>query len=100
MLIKKSCRDVEKNNSPKYVGKGKITSNIFESYFRVIEEVLIEKFIGMDGEDTSLYELLKNHIPVLTDIEYKKEHRNILEYLLKQAKKDAVKLLKENISAN
>lgn len=99
-LIKKVCREVENKTSRKYVGKGKVKSNIFESYFRVIEEVLIEKFIGMDGEDISLCEMLKNHIPGLTDAEYKAQHRNIIEYLLKQANKEAVQLLKENITVN
>lgn len=99
-LIKKACRDVENRTSNKYVGKGKVTPDVFCSYFCVIEEVLVEKFVGMDGEDTSLCEALKNHIPNLTEKEYKTHHRNRIEYLLKQANKEAVKLLKENIAIN
>jgi hypothetical protein len=100
VLIKKACRYVEERNSEKYVGKRKVTSDVFRSYFSVIEEVLIEKYIGMDGEDTSLCEALQNHIPDLTEQEYKIQHRNRIEYLLKQANKEAVKLLKQNITVN
>jgi hypothetical protein len=99
-LIQKVCRDVENRTFKKYVGKGKVTPDVFRSYFCVIEEVLVEKFIGMDGEDTSLCEALKNHIPNLTEKEYKTHHRNRIEYLLKQANKEAVQLLKENIAIN
>lgn len=99
-FIKKACRCVAERNSEKYVGKGKVTPDVFRSYFCVIEEVLIEKYIGMDGEDTSLCEALQNHIPDLTEQEYKTKHRNRIEYLLKQTNKEALKLLKQNITVN
>jgi hypothetical protein len=99
-LIKKACRCIEEKHSQKYVGKGKVTSEVFRSYFCVIEEVLIEKFIGMDGEDTSLCEALKSHIPDLTEQEYKTQHRNRIEYLLKHASKEALKIMKKNITVN
>jgi hypothetical protein len=94
-IIKKACSDIRKKNERKYVDEGKITAEMFEKYFIVLEEEPCEKFIGKDGQDFSLYESLKKLSPYLTKEDYKKNHRNRIEYLLKQVNKEAVKRLKE-----
>jgi hypothetical protein len=68
---------------------------MFEKYFHVLEEELCEKFIGKDGYDFSLYESLKKLSPDLKKEDYKKKHRNKIEYLLKQVNKEVIKRLKE-----
>ncbi|MBI4810499.1 MAG: hypothetical protein HY800_03480, partial [Ignavibacteriales bacterium] len=95
-IIKKVCCEVLKKNERKYVDGGKVTTEMFEKYFHVLEEELCEKFIGRDGYDFSLYESLKKLNPELTKEEYMKNHRNRIEYLLKQVNKEVIKRLKEN----
>lgn len=95
-IIKKVCNDIRKKNERKYVEGGKITAEMLEKYFIVLEEGLCEKFIGKDGYDFSLYESLKKLSPDMTKEDYKKNHRNRIEYLLKQANKEAVKRLKDS----
>ncbi|MBI5475393.1 MAG: hypothetical protein HY964_01490 [Ignavibacteriales bacterium] len=93
--IKNVCEDIKNKNQIKYVGEGKISEEMFEKYFIVLEEELREKFIGKNGHDFSLYESLKKLSPDLTKEDYKKNHRNKIEYLLKQVNKEAVKRLKD-----
>ncbi|MDI6767812.1 MAG: hypothetical protein QME52_13410 [Bacteroidota bacterium] len=93
-IIKKVCYDVRKKNEWKYVDGGKVTADMFEKYFQVLEEELCEKFIGKDGYDFSLFESLKKLSPDLLKEDYKKNHRNKIEYLLKQVNKEVVKRLK------
>ena len=80
-VIRESCREVRAKNLPKYVGKMKVTQQHYEQYFLVIERRLKEIFIGHDGEDYSLFDQLSKLLPALTSEEYKRKHKNILEYL-------------------
>ena len=93
--IKTVCNAIRKKNESKYVAGGKVTPEMFEKYFLVLEEELCEKFMGKDGHDFSLYDSLKKLTPDLTSEDYKKKHRNRIEYLLKQVNKEAVKRLKD-----
>jgi hypothetical protein len=93
--IKNACEDVKNKNLIKYVEDGKVSKEMFEKYFIVLEEELCEKFIGKDGHDFSLYESLKKLSPGLTKEDYKKNHRNKIEYLLKQVNKETVRRLKD-----
>ncbi len=94
-IINKVCRDLMSQMSKKYVDKKNISHEVFEKYFHVMEEGLTEKYIGGNGQDLSLFDNLKRHIPDLTKEEYRKSHRNTVEYLWKLAQKEAVKRLKE-----
>lgn len=93
--IKNVCEDIKNKNQIKYVEEGKVSKEMFEKYFIVLEEELGEKFIGKDGHDFSLYESLKKLSLDMTKEEYKKNHRNKIEYLLKQVNKEVIKRLKE-----
>jgi hypothetical protein len=95
-IIEAVCRDTRKKNERKYVDDGKVTAEMFEKYFIVLEEELCEKFIGKDGYNFSLYESLKKLTPNLTKEDYKKNHRNRIEYLLKQVNKEVIKRLKDS----
>ena len=80
-VIRESCREVKGKNFSKYVGKKKVAAQHFEHYFFVIEEKLTETLGGHDGEDYSLFDQLSKFLPTLTREEYKRKHKNILEYL-------------------
>jgi hypothetical protein len=92
--INESCREVEEKNFRKYVGKKKVSPQNFENYFLVIEGKLKEIFVGHDGEDSSLYDQLRQLLPMLTKEEYKRKHKNILEYLSRITYKRAIEKLK------
>lgn len=94
-IIREACEQVQKKNKNKYVDRRKIDNEIYQNYFKVLEEALYEKFIGNDGHDFSLFESLKQYAPYLTKADYMKNHRNKLEYLLKKTNKEVIKRLKD-----
>jgi hypothetical protein len=94
-VISESCCEVEEKNFRKYVGNKKVTPQNFENYFLVIEGKLKEIFVSHDGEEYSLYDQLRQLLPTLTKEEYKRKHKNILEYLSRITYKRAVEKLKK-----
>ncbi|GEM_PF-4255201 len=58
---------------------------MFDTYFLVVEENILQRFIGSDGDESSLFDQLRTHIPDLTKEDYKKHHRPRLEYLARLA---------------
>ena len=94
-IIHDSCLEVKAKNHSKYVGKKKVTLRHYESYFLVIEGKLKEIFVSHDGEEYSLFDQLKTFLPTITKEQYKREHKNILEYLSRLAHDRAVERLKK-----
>ncbi|HUL44092.1 MAG TPA: hypothetical protein VLY03_07015 [Bacteroidota bacterium] len=94
-VVASCCDEVKKSVSEKYVGKGRISCEMFETYFDVIGEELRNRYLGLDGEDSSLFELFKTRVPELTKEGYLEEHRNQLEYFLKLVNRKAVEQLKK-----
>jgi hypothetical protein len=92
--IKSVCRAVREKALRRYVGKKKVSEEIFTAYFEAIEDNLLARFAGDIGGDHSYFDLLKKRLPDLTQDEYKKRHRAKLEYLGAQAFKQAIKDLK------
>jgi hypothetical protein len=83
----------------KYVGK-KLQQEVFASYMQAIQNNLVERFIGRDGTETSLYDQLESIIRGLTKEDYRKYHRARLEYLSRQAHDLAVKRLRRRLVEN
>lgn len=92
--IKRMCERVKQKNYRKYVGKKNIPSEIFEKYFTAIEKVLCESIVSNNGDDCSLYENLSQLLPSMTELSYHKNHRNKVEYFMKQVKKELKRELK------
>jgi hypothetical protein len=80
-LIAECCGAVKEEMRESYVGKKKATPQEYDSYFAVIEENLLEKAAGKDGDASSYFDLLTSHIPDLTSRVYRGYHRARLEYL-------------------
>lgn len=93
--IHRVCERVRLDYFPNYVGKKKTTGQDYDSYFLVIAETLKEKLIGLNGEESSLYERLKSLSPHLTKEEYRRRHKNVLEYLTRQTYEQAVAELRK-----
>ncbi len=77
-----------------YVDKGKVSSELLDAYFRVIDAGLRANFIDFDGADFSLFAELSGEIPGLTKEAYRKKHRARLEYLSREANKRVRDLLR------
>jgi hypothetical protein len=80
-LIEAACIRVRGQVEHKYVGVGKVSEKDFESYFRVIRELLIDRFVHHDGDSRSLFTRLGNELSALTKEKYFEMHRSRLEYL-------------------
>jgi hypothetical protein len=93
-VIRAACERTKERYMPKYVRKGKVAPETFGHYFAAIEANLIETFLGLDGHDNSLYDHLKQELPAVGKEEYRRVHKNILEYLCRQARRTAVEELK------
>jgi len=94
-LVAFCCDEVKKSVCEKYVGKGKISGEMFDTYFDVIGEELRNRYLGLDGEDSSLFELFRSRCPELTREGYLECHRNQLEYFLKLVNRKALDQLKK-----
>jgi len=92
-IISTACMEISKKTSKKYVGSRKVSDEVFQKYFDVIERELLEKYIGENGDNHSFYEGLKTYIPTLEKQEYLSTHRNRLEYLYKLSEKESLKRL-------
>ncbi|MFH0989091.1 MAG: hypothetical protein V1799_03645 [bacterium] len=81
LLIREACKHVREKMAIKYVGKRKVCTEVYESYFTVIERRLHAVLIFQNGEGFSYQRELQRHIEGLTKEEYSRKHKNILEYL-------------------
>ena len=91
--IHQSCERIKKLNFPNYVLKKKVTSRQFDLYFAAIEDQLREECLGRENEDGSLFDKLRNRQLNLTKVQYLRNHKNILEYLLRMTRKTALNVL-------
>jgi len=82
-IIRDSCDDVREKIRPKYVDTGKVCEEIFCCYFKAIEEELLNRVLGRDGDAKHLFAALKKYLPDLGREGYMEEHRSRLEYMLK-----------------
>ncbi len=96
-MVAQACSRVMRSMTSRYVDRGKVSRAIYERYFAVIEQGLVERFVGGDGEDFSYYEGLKAHLPDLTRDEYKKLYKSHMEYLGRCALKETLRRLKREL---
>jgi hypothetical protein len=84
--IRTFCAQFVREIEPKYVRKNRVPRETFDVYCSVIEEAVLEHFLGGDGDDATLFERMKQHHPAMTREEYYKDHRSVVEYLARQAR--------------
>jgi hypothetical protein len=92
--IIEACNAIRTRTYVKYVERGKINRDTFELYFRVITQMLELRFISHDGAGFQLSESFLKMAPGVTMKEYRKNHRNKLEYLARLVQKRVVTSLK------
>jgi len=83
--IEDACRSVRMRTFPKYVRAGKMHQVIFDAYFVTIAQMLEARFVRHDGKDFQLSTSFLGLVPGVTPDEYRKKHRNKLEYLARLA---------------
>lgn len=93
--IADACNAVKYKTYRKYVMSGKVSGETFDLYFRVITQMLELRFISNDGAGFQLSESFLTLTPGVTLREYRKKHRNKLEYLARLVQKQVSRTLKE-----
>ncbi len=94
--VRIACNQIKRKTTQKYLHTKKLNKVIFDSYFKAIENQILEFVIGTDGSDSALFESLKKVIPGLTPSQYQTRHRNTMEYLARLCKKKAVEELQKD----
>ncbi len=84
-VVDAACQQVRKQVERKYLGAGKMTGEDMGRYFRVIRELLIDRFVHQDGDAQSLFVRMGKEFPSLTKETYQATHRSKLEYLARLA---------------
>ncbi|MCX6143215.1 MAG: hypothetical protein NTZ35_08345 [Ignavibacteriales bacterium] len=81
------CRSLAASTRETYVGSGKRTLEVFELYIETVREIILGEFGEGPSDGVSYYEHLRARMPGLSKAAYSRDHRTVLEYLAKQAKK-------------
>ncbi len=85
--ISEAINAVKTRTYRKYVERGKVSPGIFELYFQVIRQMFELRFVGHDGDGFQLSENFLMLAPDMTPEEYRKKHRNRVEYLARLVQK-------------
>ena len=93
-ILQQVYRQAQSGAEKTYVSKGKMSYELMDVYFRVIDAGLRANFIAFDGADFSLFAALCKEMPGLTKQEYRKKHRARLEYLSRETHKRMRDLLR------
>lgn len=93
-IVRQACTRIQTTMHCKYVGKGKVNEQTFCAYFTVLEQSIVQRLVGTDGEECSYYKLLKAAMGDLSTDEYQKLHKSQLEYLGRIVFDEAAKQIK------
>ncbi|MGA9119878.1 MAG: hypothetical protein WB699_10980 [Bacteroidota bacterium] len=87
-IVEEACSSVERQMRRKYTVSGGIDEALYKSYFDVIAATLISEACETEMEG-SLFHRLQTRYPDLNEEEYRSNHRNTVEYLMKLVRKRA-----------
>jgi hypothetical protein len=93
-IVRASCRSVFRKMRSRYVGRNKISAEIFREACRAIEEFVLNRIVGDGGEEAPLFCRIRDRVPTMTEHEYRVVHRTRMEYLVRCAYDRAVHDLK------
>ncbi len=92
-LIHISCRQLHQDMQATYVTSGKTTADDYDKYFCVLEEILLDRAKG-HGDGLTYFDYLKRQYPHMKKTDYRKNHKKILEYLVRAGKARISKRIK------
>lgn len=78
----------------RFVRRGKITADLLDRYFSVIEEGLTRKIVHANGEGFTLFSALRRRDPTITRAQYRLVHRSRMEYLARLANAIAAEIVR------
>ncbi len=93
--ISKSLAKIKTNMLASYVGKRKIDTAIYETYFFAMRDWLGAEFVDNDDFGRSYYDYLRHHLPGMTREDYQRHYRCQFEYLAKLARTEFLDQLKQ-----
>jgi hypothetical protein len=85
-IIGDALMSVESEKRATYVDKGKVNGPTYAAYMMAIRAILRSEFVENDGHVRSYLDHLQLHLPDLSIVEYRDNHRCHLEYLTKLAR--------------
>ncbi|MEM6334917.1 MAG: hypothetical protein AAF752_00020 [Bacteroidota bacterium] len=80
-----------------YVGKGKVSSTTYETYFLAVRDVLASQFANDADEVDSYLDALQIYMPDLEKPEYRTHHRHVFEYLVKLSRSRFIEHMRETV---
>lgn len=84
-----------------YVVSNKISASMFNAYFYIISQILQADYITQISSKPSFYDHFQRVLPDINKEEYRNTHRVIVEYFVKNCRKELQRLIKKEIhSAN
>jgi len=95
-LIKDSAETVQTHMRENYILRSKISPDIYDGFFRAIEQILEAQYVFNDGFDRSYYEYLQMHSPEICPESYRNKHRPHFEYLVRLAREELIKKIKKD----
>lgn len=69
-----------------YVAKNKVDTQTFALYLRTVRDVLESQYVHDTSSAYSHFDVMATHDPELTEDEYRRSHRNRVEYMVKLAR--------------
>lgn len=90
----KECTDCFEKT---YISKGKIDRTMLDRYLDCIKKILHHHYITDSETGDSYYNHFKKQFPDVTKEEYRREHRQYLEYMVKRVRSDLFQKVKRVI---
>nr|BDD47193.1 hypothetical protein 4 [Balneolaceae bacterium] len=78
-----------------YVNKEKISEDELDAYIHAIRNILRHKYITESKLGDGYFDNLKQHMPELTKSNYRDNHRQYLEYMVKLVRRDMIRRIKK-----
>lgn len=94
-MIRAATQSVYENKHASYVESGKLSPQLYDTYFQTIEELLVDRFLQPTDTNT-FYEQLNHHLEISHE-EYHDQHRTRLEYLVQLTREHLLSLAKDEV---
>ena len=99
-LIEDACSSIRKELHLHYVGGGKTSEELFDTYLATASEILSDSIAGIQDGHKHFFDYLAERMPAVTREEYVNRHKQILEYFVRCAKNKVKAELKRQESAS
>jgi hypothetical protein len=81
--IQSATSEVQTTMAATYVYRGKMSLDLFDTYFRTVRKLLMATFLSDAAPARSQFDALRAFLPGLSREAYQTHHRNVLQYLFK-----------------